>query len=156
MRHYNQKEKRTTPLSARDPCRMRWLYVMQSCRCSLRAVCALRGRISDSFFFLGLVCEYYVICRVVEGNGAKSGKWWNGTSSRIPRLGIVDECGVMIKRVVKWEWLIWRELMVNRVWKKEERRGTTAKREWCLGMRERKKRNSSCERSSSPWKHSPC
>ena len=69
IRHYNQKEKRTTPLSARVPCRMQWLYVMQFCRCSLRAVCALRGGISDSCF-LGLVCECCVICRVVEGNRA--------------------------------------------------------------------------------------
>ena len=70
IRHYNQKEKRTAPLSARVPCRMQWLYVMQSCRCSLRVVCALRGGISDSFSLLGLVCECYVICRVVDGNGA--------------------------------------------------------------------------------------
>ena len=67
MRHYNQEEKRTAPLSARVPCRMQWLYVMQFCRCSLRVVCALRGRISDSIFCLGLVCEGYVICRVVKG-----------------------------------------------------------------------------------------
>ena len=70
IRHYNQKEKRTAPLSARVPCRMQWLYVMQPCRCSLRVVCALRGGISDSFSLLGLVCECYVICRVVDGNGA--------------------------------------------------------------------------------------
>ena len=74
MRHYNQKEKRTAPLSARVPGRMQWLYVMQSCRCSLRAVCALRGRISDSISIWGLVCECCVIYRVVEGNGARSGE----------------------------------------------------------------------------------
>ena len=66
IRHYNQEEKRTAPLSARVPCRMQWLYVMQSCRCSLRVVYALRGGISDSFFFLGFACEGYVICRVEE------------------------------------------------------------------------------------------
>ena len=70
IRHYDQKEKRTVPLSARGPYRMQWLYVMQFCRCSLRVVCALRGGISDSLSFLGLVHEAYVICRVVEGNGA--------------------------------------------------------------------------------------
>ena len=37
-------------------------------------MCALRGGISDSFSLLGLVCECYVICRVVEGNGARSGE----------------------------------------------------------------------------------
>ena len=68
MRHYNQKEKRTTPLSARVPCRMQWLYVMQFCRCSLRAVCALRGGISGSFSLLGLVCEYYANDAIVEGD----------------------------------------------------------------------------------------
>ena len=52
---------------------------------------------------LGLVCEGYVICRVVEGNRTSAGECWNGTSSRIPRLGIVDECGVMIERVMKCE-----------------------------------------------------
>ena len=31
------------------------------------------------------------------------GKCWNGTSFRIPRLGIADECGVMIERVMKCE-----------------------------------------------------
>ena len=31
------------------------------------------------------------------------GKCWNGTSSCIPRLGIVDECGVMIERDMKGE-----------------------------------------------------
>ena len=146
MRHYNQKEKRTTPLSARDPCRMQWLYVMQFCRCSLRVVCALRGWISDSLFFLGLVCEVYAICRVEEGMEQVDGKWQNRTSSRIPRLGTADECGVMIERVMKWEWLVWRELIVNRVWKKEERRGNQKEREWCLGMRGRKEKHSWYER----------
>ena len=31
------------------------------------------------------------------------GKYWNGTSTRIPRLGTVDECGMMIERVMEWE-----------------------------------------------------
>ena len=53
------------------------------------------------FLLLGLVCEGYVICRVVEGMEQVPGKCWNGTSSRFPRLGIADECGVMIERVMK-------------------------------------------------------
>ena len=28
-------------------------------------------------------------------------KYWNGTSSRIPRLGLADECSVMMERVLK-------------------------------------------------------
>ena len=92
IRHYNQKEKRTTPLSARVPYRMQWLYVMQSCRCSLRAVRALRGGISDSISFLGLVCEGYAICRVVEeygGSALEMMEWHILTHSSIRNCGSV-------------------------------------------------------------------
>ena len=93
IRHYNQEEKRTAPLSARVPCRMQWLYVMQSCRCSLRVVCTLRGRISDSLFlFLGLVCEGYVICRVVEGNGANE---WEVMEWHIHTHSSIENCRSM-------------------------------------------------------------
>ena len=52
---------------------------------------------------MGLVCEGYMICRVVEGMEQVDWKYWNGISSRIPRLGIADECGMMIERVMKCE-----------------------------------------------------
>ena len=45
-----------------------------------------------------------MICRVEEGNG--TGGWevmeWH-ILSRIPRLGIEDECDVMMERVMKCE-----------------------------------------------------
>ena len=49
------------------------------------------------FLFLGLVCEGYAICRVVKGNGTSGREVmeWH-ILSRIPRLGIADECGVMM------------------------------------------------------------
>ena len=67
-------------------------------------MCALRSRISDSLSLLGLVCECYAIRRVVEGNGASGLEMmeWH-ILSRIPRLGIADQCGVMIERVMKCE-----------------------------------------------------
>ena len=91
-----------------------------------------------------------------KGMEQVEGKWWNGTSSRISRLGIADQYGVMIERVMKCEWLVWRELMVNRVWKKEERRGNQKEREWCLGMRGRRERHYSCGRLSCIGMHTPC
>ena len=107
MRHYNQKEKRTAPLSARVPCRMQWLYVMQSCRCSLRVVCALWGRNSGSLSLLGIVCECYVICRVVEGNGTSMWEvmeWDILTHSSIGNCGSVwcddrEGCEVWMTRI---------------------------------------------------------
>ena len=41
------------------------------------------------------------------------------------------------------------------VWKKQWIGGTVGELEWCLGMKERKKRNSWCERLSCVWKLVP-
>ena len=44
------------------------------------------------FLFLGFVCEYYVICRVVEGNGASGWEvteWHIFTHSSIGNYGSV-------------------------------------------------------------------
>ena len=53
---------------------------------------------------LGFVCECYVMCRVEVGNGTSGREVmeWH-ILSRIPRLGIADQCGVMIERVMKCE-----------------------------------------------------
>ena len=40
--------------------------------------------------FLGLVCEYYVICRVVEGNGASA---WEVMEWHILTHSSIGNCG---------------------------------------------------------------
>ena len=50
---------------------------------------------------LGLVCEPYVICTVVDGDRAYAREVMEWHILMHSSLGNYDECGVMIERVMK-------------------------------------------------------